>query len=234
MPTQVGRPPEAAPSDFYEDPETGDIYINDVLFTPGGGGSFDLPTAIHAATSKATPVNADEIPLADSAASFGLKKLTWANLKATLKTYFDTLYTATGTALQSVVAGTGISVDNTDPANPIVAVDTGVTETYLLKAGPNGEPVESALQDSGGNLNYSGVGSSALTLDVDITLDAGQTLFLKGANNGDAIGFDISSAGITLIGQLPTSNPAVVGRLYTVDASAVIGIGAILLAVSEG
>jgi hypothetical protein len=49
----------------------------------------------HAASSKATPVDADELPLVDSAASNVLKKLTWANLKATLKTYFDTLYQAT-------------------------------------------------------------------------------------------------------------------------------------------
>jgi hypothetical protein len=42
------------------------------------------------------PVDADEIPLVDSAASNVLKKLTWANVKATLKTYFDTLYPATG------------------------------------------------------------------------------------------------------------------------------------------
>jgi hypothetical protein len=51
-----------------------------------------VATITHAATSKTTPVDADEIPLVDSAASFGLKKLTWANLKATAKTYFDTLY----------------------------------------------------------------------------------------------------------------------------------------------
>jgi len=38
----------------------------------------------HAATSKATPVDTDEVPLVDSAASFSLKKLTWANIKATL------------------------------------------------------------------------------------------------------------------------------------------------------
>lgn len=43
----------------------------------------------HAAASKATPVDADEIPLADSAASFALKKLTWANLKATLATWLQ-------------------------------------------------------------------------------------------------------------------------------------------------
>lgn len=53
-----------------------------------------LPVATHAATSKATPVDADEMPIADSAATFGLKKLTWANLKATLKTYFDGIYQA--------------------------------------------------------------------------------------------------------------------------------------------
>jgi hypothetical protein len=50
--------------------------------------------ATHAATSKATPVDADEVPLVDSAASNILKKLTWANLKGTLKSYFDTLYQA--------------------------------------------------------------------------------------------------------------------------------------------
>lgn len=39
---------------------------------------------IHAAPSKATPVDADELGLSDSAASWGLKKLTFANLKAWL------------------------------------------------------------------------------------------------------------------------------------------------------
>lgn len=44
---------------------------------------------IHAVASKATPVDADEMPLADSASSFSLKKLTWANLKATLATWLQ-------------------------------------------------------------------------------------------------------------------------------------------------
>jgi hypothetical protein len=51
-----------------------------------------IAEATHAATSKATPVDADELPIVDSASSNVLKKLTWTNLKATLKTYFDTLY----------------------------------------------------------------------------------------------------------------------------------------------
>lgn len=56
-----------------------------------------VQTAVHAATSKATPVDADEIALVDSAASWGLKKLTWANLKATLWTAWGALVSA-GTA----------------------------------------------------------------------------------------------------------------------------------------
>lgn len=47
---------------------------------------------IHAATTKATPVDADELGLADSAASFGLKKLTWANLKAAIWTFLSGTY----------------------------------------------------------------------------------------------------------------------------------------------
>lgn len=50
-----------------------------------------LAPAIHAATDKTTPVDADELGITDSAASFVLKSLTWAHLKATLKTYFDGL-----------------------------------------------------------------------------------------------------------------------------------------------
>lgn len=44
----------------------------------------DIAAVIHAASSKATPVDADELGLVDSAASFALKKLTWADLKTTL------------------------------------------------------------------------------------------------------------------------------------------------------
>lgn len=51
-------------------------------------------TDYSALIGKTTPVDADLIAIADSTSSFSLKKLTWANIKATLKTYFDTLYLA--------------------------------------------------------------------------------------------------------------------------------------------
>ena len=50
-------------------------------------------SGINDRDEKTTPADADEIGLIDSAASYVLKKLTWANLKATLKTYFDSLTT---------------------------------------------------------------------------------------------------------------------------------------------
>lgn len=81
----------------------------------GGGGGGDVPGDTHAASSKTTPVDADEIPLVDSAASFALKKLTWANLKATLKTYFDALTTTYTNKTMSGASNTftNISADST-------------------------------------------------------------------------------------------------------------------------
>ncbi len=56
-----------------------------------------IGTLINSATAKTTPVDADVLALSDSAASNVLKKLSWANVKATLKTYFDGLYAPVST-----------------------------------------------------------------------------------------------------------------------------------------
>lgn len=54
----------------------------------------DKEELIKDAEAKTTPVDADTMPISDSAASGATKKITWANIKAGLKTYFDTLYVA--------------------------------------------------------------------------------------------------------------------------------------------
>lgn len=64
------------------------IYWNLAL----GNWNLKVDTNMSGYTSKTTPVDADLIPLSDSTSTFGIKKLSWANIKATLKTYFDTLY----------------------------------------------------------------------------------------------------------------------------------------------
>lgn len=79
-----------ANGDFYIDTTDWDIYGPKTAGAWGAGTSLigssaaNLATVAHAATSKTSPVDADELSLIDSAASYGLKKLTWANLKATI------------------------------------------------------------------------------------------------------------------------------------------------------
>ncbi|MBK7298621.1 MAG: hypothetical protein IPI91_19225 [Flavobacteriales bacterium] len=68
---------------------------------------------INSATAKTTPVDADMIGLMDSAASNVLKKLSWANIKATLKTYFDTLYSSRTRVINDQV-GTSYTLAATD------------------------------------------------------------------------------------------------------------------------
>jgi len=70
------------------------VALNDLK---GDNGEFD----IHNAPSKTAPVNSDELGVADSEGAFSLKKVTWSNIKATLKTFFDTLYVGIGAALPS-------------------------------------------------------------------------------------------------------------------------------------
>lgn len=65
-------------------------------------------TAVNA-TAKGTPVDADRVHGSDSASSFGLVYATWTQVKAFLKTYFDTLYqpiNATGTFTPTVAFAT--------------------------------------------------------------------------------------------------------------------------------
>lgn len=59
---------------------------------------------LGAVAAKATPVDADGLLLLDSAAGNAPKYTLWSNIKATLKTYFDTLYTSVATALAAVIS----------------------------------------------------------------------------------------------------------------------------------
>ena len=52
----------------------------------------NIASSIVGTAAKATPVDADTLPLIDSADASSLKEVLWSQVKATLKTYFDTLY----------------------------------------------------------------------------------------------------------------------------------------------
>jgi hypothetical protein len=108
----------------------------------------DFNDFIHAQSSKATPVDADEVPLLDSASSFASARLTWANLKATLKTYFDTLYP---TILKSYLAAT-VTYNNTNTlASTALSVTVAASTKYDIEL-----TIHSTSAGAGLNMDFAG------------------------------------------------------------------------------
>lgn len=104
-----------------------------------------IGTLIDGATEKITPVDADMVGLMDSVASNVLKKLSWANIKATLNAYFTDLFapishvldnfkhiptvTAAGTAntYTATISGLASYVDGLKVWVKIPATNTGAS-----------------------------------------------------------------------------------------------------------
>ena len=103
----IGASGDGSIIELMPDPYAGDVSVAEL---PAG-------SVINGSPAKNIPVDADMTALMDSADSNALKKLSWANIKATLKTYFDGLYQAflaqRSGASQAAVATTGST--NTTP-----------------------------------------------------------------------------------------------------------------------
>lgn len=107
-------------------------YTDAVLSVDGSTGTITIGAIIAAATAKATPVDADLFGLSDSAASGATKKVSWTNIKATLKTYFDTLYGALATANQWLKTQRA-QVIEVDSASTIT-LDLSLGQVFRIKA----------------------------------------------------------------------------------------------------
>lgn len=120
----------------------------------------------HAASSKATPVDADEIPIVDSAASNVLKKLTWANLKATLLTWLQ------GGLLFPINAPTGFLING-----KIVVTVASNNITVALKGADGNDP-------SATNPVYCKIGGviRSVTAALSVTKNAGTNWFGSGGS----------------------------------------------------
>ena len=113
-----------------------------------GNWNLKVNTDMSGYISKSTPVDADLIPLSDSVSIFGIKKLSWANLKATLKTYFDALYNfynptptlATGTATFTAttnninLTGIGVGAEIGDVIQISGAIDAKNNSEFTIEA----------------------------------------------------------------------------------------------------
>lgn len=159
---------------------------------------------INGATEKTTPVDADVFGGADSAASFVLKKFTWANIKATLKTYFDTLYQAI------LVSGTSIKTINSTSllgSGDIAIAGATVAAVSDLNTGTDNAKFASALSletskyltQSGSKISAtaSGTDTYAATISPAITAySSGQRFFITFTNaNTGAATLNLNSLG---------------------------------------
>jgi hypothetical protein len=115
----------------------------------------NVGSAIHGATAKTTPADADTVGLIDSAASNVLKKLSWTNIKATLKSYFDGFYLLK-TIYDPQNAGKISGADGADE-DLYGGASGGTGGTLSMDGGNTSTFMESAIAGgSAGTINTSG------------------------------------------------------------------------------
>lgn len=141
----------------------------------------------HAAAAKATPVDADELPLIDSAAAFALTRLTWANLKATLKSYFDAIYPTktSGTGSLQLPAGTTAQRDGV-PGFGATRANSTLNQTEWWN-GTAWSPMGGGATGAPGNYAFV---ENDQTVTGDYTLTAGKNAMSAGPisiNTGVAV-----------------------------------------------
>ena len=164
--------------------------------------SVNVGSVNAAATSKTTPIDADSFPIVDSAASNVIKRVTFTNLKAFLKTYFDTLYQAAGSYLTASSTNTltnkriqprtasSTTTSNLSPSLSTANVYYRTTQTATLTIdAPTGTPVIGEII----MIYVDSAGAQTLTIDstykpfgaaFPATTTAGKTFMMSAQYNG--------------------------------------------------
>jgi hypothetical protein len=174
-----------------------------------------IPYNINAATDKSTPVDADLFGIVDSAAANVLKKLSWLNIKATLKAYFDTLYfPITGASVagvrQTVQSG---SVDTSGFAN-FISIGTGLAVNIAATTTPL------KIHAAGGAISNDRLGTiSADTTISGLTANTTNYLYADVATNGTVT---LSANTVAHIEQFG-GTPAVTNNLLTFNIGQMTG-----------
>jgi hypothetical protein len=174
--------------------------------------------AVAAAPEKATPVDADSVALSDSASAGALKRLSWANLKATLKSYFDTIYTLGGLGAvpltRKITNLLDLSVDRNlsysdvgaDAAGAAAAVQTNLNTHTGLTTTAHGGIVPGTRQVNGKAL------SADITLSTADVADSADKRYCTDAQKTVIANTSGTNTGDQTIPTAYASNPAMDGR----------------------
>jgi len=134
----VGKEAKLADETFWRVVSVSDGVATFREVAGGGATTASVGALISGATSKVEPVDADQFGLSDSAAGGVLKKLSWLNLKLTLKAYFDPIYRAAGTAINDVLTGFSVgsgTVSASDSILQAIQKIVGNLANYALLSG---------------------------------------------------------------------------------------------------
>lgn len=138
--------------------------------------------AFHALAEKTTPVDADEIGIIDSVASYVLKRLTWAKMKIALWTGFQPPQGFLINGKISVTDAAGITV----AIKTLAGTDPSATDPVWVRIGDTMRAITSALSVAKADgTNWCNAGSSELaTKEIDYFVYLGYN-----ATDGVVIGF---------------------------------------------
>lgn len=160
-----------------------------------------IAAIFSALTTKTTPVDADIFAIVDSV-SGDLQKLSFSNLKATLKTYFDALYVSS-----SSVRTESLIVTLSPEADYAIALTTGVKKTIRFPYAFTLTDVRASLAgiSSSGNPTVDIKKNGTSILSTLLSIDAGEKTSLTAAvpavlsttaiASDDEIEFSVSVAG---------------------------------------
>ena len=136
-------------------------------------------TNLHSKTAKTTPVDSDELMIADSATTFSLKKITWASIKTALMNIFATLASPTFTGDPKSVTPARFDNDTSIATTEFVQRALG-NHSGITYAGTRTLTAADAGKLSG--LSASG---TIITLPLGSTVSIGsQFHFWNGTSNG--------------------------------------------------
>lgn len=148
-----------------------------------GGSSLTLATLGTTLETAAadTPLDADTFHFWDAVDAI-LKKVTWTNIKATLKTYFDTLYQATGLAALksnnlSDLANASTARGNLGVKVPVIGIAASDETTALT----------------------SGTGKVTFRMPYAMTLTAVRASLTTAQTSGSIFTIDINESGTTIL-----------------------------------